>query len=329
MPKIVVFGGSGFIGTQVVARLAAAGDRVLVPTRRRERVKHLLPLPTVELAQIDTFDSATLRRLVGGCDAVVNLVGILHGRRGVPYGADFARAHVRLPQKLAQACIDRGVPRLVHVSAIGADSHGPSMYLRSKGDGEAALRAADAGLRWTIFRPSVVFGEGDHFLNLFAGLQRRLPVLLLGGAEQRFAPVYVGDVAQAIAASLHGPRASETVGRIYELGGPRVYTLGELARLAGAAAGVCAGHGRPVLALPQGAARVLAWLMEKAPGEPLLSRDNLDSLRLPSVPGGELPGFAAELEVAHPAVLEALAPLWLRPPEAPDVRGRWRVHGGR
>ncbi len=329
MQNIVVFGGSGFIGSQVVARLGAAGCRVLVPTRRRERAKHLLPLPTVDVVQIDTFDSATLRRLVQGRDAVVNLVGILHGRRGRPYGADFARAHVRLPQKLAAVCAECGVPRLVHMSALGADSHGPSMYLRSKGDGEAAVCAAEAGLQWTVLRPSVVFGEDDQFLNLFARLQQRLPLLLLGGAEQRFAPVYVGDVAQAVVCALLGPHARDTIGRVYELGGPRSYTLRELVQLAGRLAGVRGGRGRPVLGLPHALAVLLAGLMELAPGEPLMSRDNLDSMRLPSVPGGELPGFAAELGVAQPAAIEALAPAWLRHLGPQAEYDRLRSHAGR
>lgn len=329
MQNIVVFGGSGFIGSQVVARLSAAGCRVLVPTRRRERAKHLLPLPTVDLVQIDTFDSATLRRLVQGRDAVVNLVGILHGQRGRPYGADFARAHVRLPQKLVAACAECGVRRLVHMSALGADSNGPSMYLRSKGDGEAAVRGADAGLQWTILRPSVVFGEQDAFLNLFASLQRRLPLLLLGGAQQRFAPVYVGDLAQAVASALVGPHARATVGRIYELGGPRIYTLRELVQLAGRLAGVRGGRGRPVVGLPNALARLLAALMELAPGEPLMSRDNLDSMRVPSVPDPALPGFAAELGVAQPASIEALAPAWLRHLGPQAEYDRLRVHAGR
>ncbi|MBU6513969.1 MAG: complex I NDUFA9 subunit family protein [Betaproteobacteria bacterium] len=329
MQDIVVFGGSGFIGTQVVARLSAAGCRVLVPTRRRERAKHLLPLPTVDLVQIDTFDSATLRRLVQGRDAVVNLVGILHGRRGRPYGPDFARAHVRLPQKLAEACAETGVRRFVHMSALGADSHGPSMYLRSKGDGEAAVRAEEAGLQWTILRPSVVFGEDDDFLNLFARLQRRLPFVLLGGASQRFAPVYVGDLAQAVVSSLIGPQAPATVGRIYELGGPQVRTLRELVHDAGVWAGVNHGRGRPIVGLPHALAAPLAALLELAPGGPLMSRDNLDSMRVPSVPDGKLPGFAPELGVAHPASAEALAPAWLRHLGPQAEYDSLRSHAGR
>ncbi len=310
MRNVVVLGGSGFIGSHVVARLSAAGCSVRVPTRRRERARHLLPLPTVELIATDTFDQATLQRLVRGTDAVVNLVGVLHGRRGTPYGPAFERAHVRLVDRLASACVAEGVTRVVHVSAIGADSRGPSMYLRSKGDGEAALRAA-AGLRWTILRPSVVFGAGDNFLNMFAAMQRIAPVVPLGGADQRFAPVHVGDVACAIEHALRGPRSAATVGRIYELAGPGVYTLGELVRLAGVWAGIANGRGRPVLSLPAPLARLLATLLEFAPGGPLMSRDNLDSMRQPSIAGGVLPGFAAELGVERPASLQAVAPGYL------------------
>ncbi len=326
MQNIVVFGGSGFIGSQLVSRLSSAGCRVLVPTRRRERAKHLLPLPTVDVVQIDTFDNATLRRLVDGRDAVVNLVGILHGRRGTPYGADFARAHVRLPQNLAAACADCGVRRMLHMSALGADSQGPSMYLRSKGDGEAAVRDAEAGLQWTIMRPSVVFGEQDHLLNLFASLQRRLPLLLLGGAQQRFAPVYVGDLAQAMTQALIGRHARASIGRIYELGGPRTYALRELVQLAARLAGV---RQRPVLGLPHAAAGLLAGLMELAPGQPLMSRDNLESMRVPSVPGGGMPGFAAELGVAQPASIEAVAPEWLRHLGPQSEFDRLRAQAGR
>ena len=311
MSDIVVFGGAGFIGTHLVARLSALGHRVRVPTRHRERARHLLPLPTVEVVEVDTFDAASLERLLRGQQAVANLVGVLHGRRGVPYGPEFARAHQRLPANLAQACVSSGAPRLVHVSALGADSAGASMYLRSKGDGEAALRE-QPGLSWTILRPSVVFGAGDSFLTTFAALQRVLPLMMLGGSHQRFAPVWVGDVASALTAALVGADAPRTVGRIYELGGPHEYTLAELVRLAGAWAGVAQGRGRPQLALPDGAARVLAALLEHLPGGPLMSRDNLDSMREPNVPGGVLPGLSApELGVARPRSVEAVAPDYL------------------
>ena len=328
MKSIVVFGGSGFIGSRLVARLSAAGCQVLVPTRRRERAKHLLPLPTVEVVQIDTFDTATLERLLQGQQAAVNLVGILHDRTGRPYGPGFARAHVRLAQNLAAACVASGASRLVHMSALGADSNAPSMYLRSKGDGEAAIRAQQ-GLLWTILRPSVVFGPGDAFLNAFARVQRLLPVVPLGAADARFAPVYVGDVVQAAMHALIGPQADATIGRTYELTGPKVYTLAELVKLAGVWAGVNQGRGRPIISLPAPIARLVALMMELAPGEPLMSRDNLDSMRVPSVAGTALPGFAPELGVAHPYSLEVIAPDYLAGRDPQTRYDQFRATAGR
>lgn len=226
--RVLLVGGTGFIGSQVAGRLAAGNRHVLVPTRRYERARHLLPLPTVEVVEADVHDDAQLRRLVGGVDAVINLVGILHGRRGAPWGPEFDKAHVRLPARIAAACTDSGVRRLLHMSALGvqagSERTAPSMYLRSKAAGEQAVREARA-LDWTIFRPSVVFGPGDSFLNLFARLQAWLPVMALARAGARFQPVFVGDVAEAIAAVAQG---AGTPGQIYELGGPEVLSFREL-----------------------------------------------------------------------------------------------------
>ena len=185
--RILVIGGTGFIGRRLVARLSGGGQhQILVPTRSYGRGRDLQILPGVTLTADDVHDDATLDRLLRGCDAAVNLVGILHGKAGKPYGSDFARAHVTLPQRVAQACRRQGVRRLLHMSALGADSAGASMYQRSKGDGEAAVRKELEGWRdggWTIFRPSVVFGPDDNFTNLFARLARWLPVLPLAGAH--------------------------------------------------------------------------------------------------------------------------------------------------
>ena len=172
MSTILVLGGSGFVGRHVCAALAARGLRLRVPTRSRERAKHLTMLPTCETITADVHDPAALKTLVSGCDAVVNLVAILHGSE-----AAFEQVHVALPRRLAAACRRQGVRRLVHVSALGADPAGPSHYLRSKGRGEAALR--EAGLDLTLLRPSVIFGANDRFLNLFAQLQALFPVLPL------------------------------------------------------------------------------------------------------------------------------------------------------
>jgi uncharacterized protein YbjT (DUF2867 family) len=183
---------------------------------------------------------------------------------------EFARAHVELPRRIVGLCRTAGVRRLLHMSALGADSKGPSMYQRSKGDGERLVR--DSMLDWTIFRPSVVFGPEDRFLNLFATMAAWVPLLPIGGADVRFQPVYVGDVADAF---VHALVAEATFGKTYELVGPEIRTLRELVQFAASAAG----HPRPVIGLPDSLARLQARLMELAPGEPLLSRDNLDSMQ--------------------------------------------------
>jgi uncharacterized protein YbjT (DUF2867 family) len=297
---VLVLGGSGFIGNHLVAKLAWSGRRVIVPTRRYQRSRHLAVLPAVDnVVEADIHDDAVLRRLVHGVDAVINLVGMLHSRPGQPYGPEFAKAHVELPRRVVEACAANGVRRYLHMSALGADANGPSMYLRSKAAGEAAAFSNPA-LAVTVFRPSVVFGEDDRFLNLFATMQKRLPVIPLAGADARFQPVYVQDVAQAFVNSLDNIR---TFGKTYELAGPAVYTLRELVHLSG----VYAGYPRPIVPLPASLARFQAWLLEHLPGTPLMSRDNLDSMKRDNIASGPI---AAELGIT-PQRLEAIAPFYL------------------
>lgn len=300
--RILILGGTGFVGRHLAAALAKAGHALRVPTRGYAHGRDLLVLPTVTLFQADIHDDASLDRLVQGCDAVVNLIGILHGDRGKPYGAAFARAHVTLPQRVAASCRRHGVRRFVQMSALGADSAGPSMYLRSKGDGEAAVRQAWAGTdpAWTLLRPSVIFGADDNFTNLFARLARRFPVLPLAGAHARLQPVHVQDVAAAIVAMLG---TSHAAGKVYELAGPQVYTLAEVA-------GLCArwsGHPRPVCAMPDGLGRLQATMLAMLPGTPLMSPDNLDSLRVDNVASEPM---APELGVV-PASMDAVVPGYL------------------
>ena len=276
---ILVLGGTGFVGRSVCERLVersgGGNARVLVPSRRPQRAQHLRTLPTVELLQADVHDEAVLRQLLVGCDAVINLVAILHGSE-----ADFTRAHVELPRKLVAACQAAGVRRVVHVSALGAAVHAPSRYLRSKAAGEAVL--ATSGLDVTVLRPSVIFGEHDQFINLFAAMQTVTPVVPLAGASAQFQPVWVEDVASAIVAALDQPAS---IGQTLECGGPTVYTLAQLVRFAGR----CTGRERLVIALPEAVARLQAGLMELLPGTPLMSRDNVDSMRVPNVLGAQRP----------------------------------------
>lgn len=311
--RALVLGGTGFVGRSTCERLVRAGWDLRVPTRRRAHGQALIPLPTVELVEADVHDAATLRRLLVGCDAVVHLVAILHGS-----AADFERTHAALPRTLAAAMQAAGVARLVHVSALGVGPDGPSNYLRSKAAGEAALQAA--GLALTVLRPSVIFGADDRFLNLFARLQALAWVVPLAGADSRYQPVWVEDVAGAIVQALARPEAA---GQVYEAAGPTVYTLAELVRLAGR----WAGHERPVLPLPDPLARVQAALMALVPGEPLLSADNLDSMKVPNVATGTLPGLQAlGLE---PAALEAVAPLYLGRRPGRARFGDYRAHARR
>lgn len=303
--RILAIGGAGFIGRQVVGRLVAQGHVVHVPTRQFQHGRELLVHPTVTVMQADIHDDATLERLVAGCDIVMNFVGILHSREGQPYGADFDRGHVQLPRRIAQACRTHQVKRFIHLSALGADLQGPSGYLRSKAAGEQAIRniyAIEGVGDFTIFRPSVVFGPEDKFMNMFAQLARFLFVLPIAGASAKMQPVYVGDVASAVMNVLNLPAAAH---QTYDLAGPRTYTLGELVKLAA----LWSGHPRVVVELPMALGRLQARVFECMPGEPLLSRDNLLSLSVDNV---STEPMSADLKlVATP--LESVAPIYLKP----------------
>jgi uncharacterized protein YbjT (DUF2867 family) len=305
--RILVIGGGGFIGGHVVDRLVARVASVVVPTRRRDRIKSLIVLPTAEVVDADVHDAATLGRLVSECDAVINLVGILHGNYPpaptASYGSQFLQAHVELPRRIVAACERHGVRRLLHISALGADSKGPSMYLRSKGDGERIAQSSHL-VETTVFRPSVVFGPEDRFLNLFAHMARWLPVLAIGRPKARFQPVWVGDVASAIVNALD---CVDTYGRTYELCGPRIYTLREVVQFAARASG----HPRLVLGLPDTAAKFMAWVFEHFwPGGPPMSRDNLDSLKVDSIASRQPYWPAPELGI-RPTPMEPEAMLYL------------------
>jgi len=278
--RIVIFGGTGFVGRALALRCASRRPDWLlrVPTRRVAHGGALCMIPGLELIEADIHDANALVSLVADADVVVNLVAILHGRE-----AQFQRVHVDLPRRIGQACRAAGVAHLVHVSALGVGPGAPSMYLRSKTEGEAAVQAA--GVPLTILRPSVVFGAEDRFLNLFARIQRVLPIMALPCASARFQPVWVRDLAAALQRCIEDPA---TAGKTYEIAGPEVITLADLVRLAGRHAG----HQRPVIALPLALGMAQAWLFEHLPGNPLMSRDNLRSMARPNVASGALPGLA-------------------------------------
>ena len=304
LDNILVLGGAGFVGRHFAAALAAQGLKLTVPTRRRERAKHLLPLPTVDVVETDITAPGSLEALARGKQAVVNLIGILHG--------DFERAHVQLPRAVVAACRASGVKRLLHMSALGASPAAPSEYLRSKALGErVVLDAADLAI--TVFRPSVIFGPEDRFLNTFACLARWFFVLPIASPQARFQPVYVGDVARVMSRALDEP---DSHGKVYELAGPREYSLRELVEL------VCAitGRQRLVLGLPERLGALQAFVMEKLPGR-LITRDNLRSMQVPNVAAGPFP-----LGI-QPQPLEAIAPTYLAPlgPRERYPQLRWRA----
>ncbi|OIJ39505.1 complex I NDUFA9 subunit family protein [Massilia timonae] len=321
-PNVVLIGGTGFIGQHLAARLSDDGVGVLVPVRHYESAKQLTMLPGVDVEVANIHDDAVLRKLLAGRDAVINLVGVLHGGHGRPYGEGFRHLHVELPRRIAAACADVGVPRYLHMSALGADSSNPSsspsMYGRSKSDGELAARSQPT-VAATVFRPSVVFGPGDHFLTMFARLQRHLPLVPLAASRARFQPVYVGDVAAAFSIALARPDLRDAT---IELGGPAVYTLGQLVRLAGR----FAGRERPVLGLPDWAARLQARLFELLPGDPLVSRDNLDSMLVDNVVAADTHALTAESLGIKLTAIESAAPHYLNRHDRLDA---YRTHAGR
>lgn len=268
--KIAVLGGTGFVGRALLARLAAEGHALTVLSRNpHAHLDRLLP-PGTRVVCGDVYDPEFLKARFQGQDAVVNLVGILNERGD--NGRGFQRAHVGLTKLVVAACQLAGVRRLLQMSSLNA-GRGESFYLKSRGEAEAVVKAS--GLDWTIFQPSVIFGPGDGFFCRFAALLKLSPVLPLARAGTRFAPVFVGDVVEAMRRSLHDRR---TVGQVYELYGPEVFTLGELVRLTARQLGLK----RLVLPLPDALGRLQGLLFDFVPGKPF-SSDNFRSLKLDSV----------------------------------------------
>ena len=290
--KVGLLGGAGFVGSSIVAKLDAAGYQVKVLTRHRERAKHLILLPNV---QVQECDFANLPDALKGCDAVINLVGILHAS-----GKNtFETVHHQLPRRLAQTCDELGISRLLHMSALRAGKYAPSQYLRSKAAGEDAISEFSKKLDITIFKPSVIFGRGDKFLNLFASVIKLVPVLVLGKPQAKFQPIWVEDVADAFVNSLEN---TSTYGKTYELGGPSVYTLRELVQKV---MDVLAKQ-RPIIGLNKPFSYAQGLMLELLPGK-LMTRDNVRSMEVDNVTEFEI---AAELGVT-PTPLEAVIPDYL------------------
>jgi NADH dehydrogenase len=293
--KICVLGGSGFVGSSVVAKLDQAGYAVTVLTRRRDSARHLSLLPNVTVVECNVMDDQALAAALNGADAVVNLIGILHQSGRVSFDA----MHHELPARLAKICDASGIKRIVQMSSLQADSHAPSEYLRSKAAGEAALQAFAQKLNITIFRPSIIFGRGDSFINLFATLIKFLPVVLLAKPNAKFQPVWVEDVASCFAASIQN---TQTYGQLYELAGPKVYSFRELVQQVMTTLKVK----RPIIGLCDRLSYAQAFMMELLPVK-LMSRDNVRSMEVNSV--SQQP-FPAIFEVV-PASLEAIIPEYL------------------
>ena len=296
MSKIVILGGTGFVGRALVNRLVAEGHAVDVLSRNRERQRDLLIYPQVRVVSTDVYDTKQLQRALNGADAVINLVGILNAPGAS--GRGYERAHVQLTEKLIEACASAGVHRLVQMSALNAGK-GESHYLRTRGQAEAVVQAST--LDWTLIRPSVIFGPGDGLYCRFAALLTIAPVLPLARAHARFAPVWVGDVSNAIVQSLN---RAEAVGRTYELGGPQVCTLKEICEYTAHTLGLR----RLIIPIPDFVARLQGLAFDYLPVPfKAFSTDNYRSLLIDSVP--ESDGLA-DLGI-QPTPIELVVPRYL------------------
>jgi uncharacterized protein YbjT (DUF2867 family) len=293
--RIVIFGGSGFVGRHLCNRLAQDGHELRVLTRNAAQKRDVGVHPSVDLVTCNVYGGAALADLVRGADVVINLVGILN-ESGFG-GAGFRKAHVELTRSVLDACAAAGVRRLLQMSALNA-GRGDSHYLKTRGEAEALV--SQAPLAWTIFRPSVIFGPGDGLFCRFAAiLKLPIPVLPLARASARFAPVYVGDVTEAFARAIDDPDG--TRGKAYELGGPRVMTLKEIVTTTRDLLGL---H-RLVVPIPNVLGRLQALAMDFVPGKPF-STDNYLSLAHDSVPAAD--GYNLVSLGIRPTPIEAIVP---------------------
>ena len=293
--SITILGGAGFVGSSLVTKLDQAGYQVKVLTRRREASKHLILLPNVQVAECNVLDNQALKEALKGSDAVINLIGVLHESGN----NTFETMHHQLPRRVAQMCEELGIARLLHMSALKANRHAPSQYLRSKATGEDAINEFNKKLDITIFKPSVIFGRGDSFLNLFATLIKVLPIIFLAKPNAKFQPIWVEDVTQCFVNALNNPA---TYGKSYDLGGPDRYTLRELIQKVM----LVLGKQRPIIGLNDRLSMAQAFMMELMPIK-LMSRDNVRSMQVDSVSNYPI---ATELGIV-PTALDVVVPEYL------------------
>lgn len=272
---IAILGGSGFVGSELCAQLVTHGYSVRVLTRQPEKCRHLKVLPHLSIIAISNYQASTISPHISGCHALVNLIGILNEKGND--GKQFHDIHVGITRHALQACESASISRMLQMSALNADANGLSHYLRTKGKAENYIKTfSDTGINYTIFRPSVIFGEKDSFLNRFANILKFTPGFLpLACPNSRFAPVYVGDVAKAMVQSIDDPT---TFNQSYNLCGPHSYTLKELVQYTANVSG----YRRTIIGLPNFLSKLQASVFERIPGKPF-SKDNYKSLQIDSV----------------------------------------------
>jgi NADH dehydrogenase len=317
MRSICLLGGTGFVGKHLANRLFKMGWQVRVLTRRPEQHRELLVLPTLELVETNVYDQQQLNDQLAGCEAVINLVGILN-ETGHD-GAGFRKAHVELPQQLISACKANNIKRLLHMSALNADAkQGKSHYLRTKGEAEDLVHTAQ-DLHVTSFRPSVIFGEDDSFFKRFAALLRApSPIFMLPSGDAKFAPVWVNDVVEAMVKTLDH---HQHYGQHYNLCGPKVYTLQALVAYTAKLIGVK----RHIVPLKEKHSRWMAHIMEKMPGKPY-SLDNFHSSLVESVCGDN--NHLPKLGIS-PQAVETIMPKYLSASTPRELYSNFRYLAGR
>lgn len=292
--RVTLLGGTGFVGTQLSCRLAQEFDEVVLLTRHSQRSRTLRILPNVHVEQTDIHDSVKLKQALTDSDVVINLVGILNSA-GKNSANSFSGAHADLTKSVVDTCRSLGINRYLHMSALNADAdNGSSEYLRSKGVAENTVKSSKS-LNWTLFQPSVIFGEKDAFFNRFAGLLAALPVFPLACPDARMAPVYVGDVVESMMAAIND---SSTHSQSIQLCGPEDYSLQELIEFTASTCGLK----RKIIRLPDGVAKFQARVMEFVPGKPF-SRDNYLSLQTDAVCSGDC--------TRQPTSVQAIVPGYL------------------